>query len=269
MSRIELEHATVVYELLTVADYNLKRKLATGINRRRRGDRAPLVALDDISLTIEPGTRLGLIGPNGAGKSTLLRVLAGALPPTRGRVMIEGTVLSLLGGAGAGLDYSLSGFENVIMSGVLLGESPRAMRERADEIAEFSGLGARLANPVSSYSSGMQARLRFAILTSLTPQILIMDEGVATADIAFANKAAERLRSFHDQAEIVVMSSHGTAIANTTDTVIWLDRGRIRMMGEPHSTVKAYLDWAREQADAPISGEEPVRRPEEAVDADQ
>jgi ABC-type polysaccharide/polyol phosphate transport system ATPase subunit len=251
MSRIVLEGVSVVYDLLTVADFNLKRKLMTGLGRRRFSSRhSPLVALDSIDLVLEPGTRLGIIGANGAGKSTLLRVMAGALPPTRGRVALEGKVFSLLGGAGAGLDFGLSGYENVVMSGVLLGESPGTMKAKADEIAEFSGLGERLANPISTYSSGMLARLRFSILTSLRPQVLVMDEGVATADAAFATKAADRLREFHDQAEIVVMSSHGTSIANAADTVLWLEKGRIRAIGEPHSTVKAYLDWAKEQADA-------------------
>jgi ABC-type polysaccharide/polyol phosphate transport system ATPase subunit len=249
MSRIELSGVSVIYDLLTIADFNLKRKILTGLGRRRRSStHRPLAAVDDLSLVIEPGTRVGIIGPNGAGKSTLLRVMAGALPPTRGRVVLEGKVFSLLGGAGAGLDFGLSGYENVIMTGILLGESPKTMRDKADGIAEFSGLGDRLRNPVSSYSSGMQARLRFSILTSLTPQILIMDEGVATADAAFAAKAAERLREFHSRAEIVVMSSHGLKVANTTDVVIWLEKGRIRQMGDPHETVRAYLDWAQEQA---------------------
>ncbi len=252
MTRIELTGVSVIYDLLSVADYNLKRKIVTGLGRHRFSSKhSPLAAVDDVSLTIEPGTRLGIVGANGAGKSTLLRVMAGALPPTRGRVLLEGKVFSLLGGAGAGLDFGLSGYENVIMSGVLLGESPKAMRDRVDEITEFSGLGDRLRNPVSSYSTGMMARLRFSILTSLTPQILVMDEGVSTADAAFAARAADRLREFHDQAEIVIMSSHAMSIANTVDTVLWLDEGRVRAIGEPHSTVKAYLDWAKEQSDSP------------------
>lgn len=249
MTRIEMSGVSILYDLLTIADFNLKRKIMTGLGRRRRSTtRSSLLAIDDISLTIEPGTRMGIIGANGAGKSTLLRVMAGALPPTHGRVALEGRVFSLLGGAGAGLDFGLSGYENVILMGVLLGESPKAMRVRADEIAEFSGLGERLANPVSSYSSGMQARLRFSILTTLSPQILVMDEGVATADAAFAARAADRLREFHNRAEIVVMSSHGAKVANTTDVVMWLDQGRIRMMGDPHETVRAYLEWSQAQA---------------------
>lgn len=251
MTHISLANVTVEYDLLTVADFNLKRKILTGLGRKRRSTaRSKLVALNSLDLSIEAGSRVGIIGPNGAGKSTLLRIMAGTLPPTRGRVELGGKVFSLLGGAGASLDFGLSGFENVLLMGVLLGETPSAMRARADEIAEFSGLGERLRNPVSSYSSGMQARLRFSILTTLRPQILIMDEGVATADAAFAAKAADRLRAFHDHAEIVVLSSHGMKVASTTDRVIWLDSGAIRMDGEPHETVRAYLDWSSSEARA-------------------
>ena len=242
--RIELQGVTVEYPLLTVAQQNLKRKVITGLGRKRRGTVEKLAALDSVSLLLRPGTRLGVIGPNGAGKSTLLRVMAGALPPTRGRVQLDGKVFSLLGGAGAGLDYGLSGYENVIMSGLLLGESAAAMKERAGEIAEFSGLGDRLSNPISSYSSGMLARLRFSILTSLRPQILVMDEGVATADKAFTEKAAKRLRDFRDSAEILVMSAHGSTVQDWADTALWMDQGRIVALGDAETVSSRYQEWA-------------------------
>ena len=243
-ARIELQGVSVEYSLLTVAEQNLKRKVLTGLGRKRRGDVETLSALDSVSLLLRPGTRLGVIGPNGAGKSTLLRVMAGALPPTRGRVLLEGKVFSLLGGAGAGLDYGLSGYENVIMSGLLLGESAAAMKERAAEIADFSGLGDRLSNPISTYSSGMLARLRFSILTSLRPQILVMDEGVATADKAFTEKATARLREFRDSAEILVMSAHGSTVQDWADTVLWMDHGRIVALGDAETVTSRYLEWA-------------------------
>ena len=255
-SRIELQGVSVEYSLLTVAEQNLKRKVLTGLGRRRKGEVETLAALDQVSLLLRPGTRLGVIGPNGAGKSTLLRVLAGALPPTRGRVQIDGKVFSLLGGAGAGLDYGLSGYENVIMSGLLLGESAAAMKDRAEEIAEFSGLGERLANPISTYSSGMLARLRFSILTSLRPQVLIMDEGVTTADKAFTEKATARLREFRDSAEILVMSAHGSAVQEWADTALWMDRGRIVAIGDAETVTSRYLEWASDHG-ASVDGPRP------------
>ncbi len=255
-ARIELQGVSVEYSLLTIVEQNLKRKVMTGLGRKRRGSMETLAALDSVSLLLRPGTRLGVIGPNGAGKSTLLRVMAGALPPTRGRVLLEGKVFSLLGGAGAGLDYGLSGYENVIMSGLLLGESAAAMKDRASEIAEFSGLGDRLSNAISTYSSGMLARLRFSILTSLRPQILVMDEGVATADKAFTEKATSRLRDFRDSAEILVMSAHGSTVQEWADTALWMDRGRIVALGDAETVTSRYLEWASSHgsglgADAP------------------
>ena len=245
MSRIELADVSVVYDLLSVEDYNLKRRIVTGLGRKRTGARHDrLVAVDRVSLTLEPGTRLGVIGSNGAGKSTLLRVMAGALPPTHGHVSIDGRVFSLLGGSGAGLDFGLTGLENVIMTGLMLGESASDMRSRMDEIAEFSGLGERLKNPVGTYSSGMQARLRFSILTTLRPQVLIMDEGVATADIAFTRKAKERLDEFRGAAEIMVMSSHSASVKALCDTAIWMEHGAILASGPVEEVLSAYYEFA-------------------------
>jgi ABC-type polysaccharide/polyol phosphate transport system ATPase subunit len=118
-----------------------------------------------------------------------------------------------------------------------------------EAIADFSGLGERLKNPVGTYSSGMQARLRFAILTSLRPQILVMDEGVATADAAFTEKARLRLQEFHEEAEIVVMSSHSASIAQMCDTVLWMEDGRVMQYGPSDEVVDAYLQFAIPPAD--------------------
>lgn len=244
-ARITLRDVRVVYPLLTVEEYNLKRRVLTGIGRTRtEAHKSELVALDSISLALEPGTRLGIVGANGAGKSTLLRVLAGALPPTSGRVEIQGEVFSLLGGSGAGLDFSLTGLENVMLAGIMLGQSPKAMSARVAEIADFSGLGDRLKNPVSTYSSGMQARLRFSIVTSLRPEILVMDEGVATADAAFTMKAQRRFAEFRDSAEILVVSSHGPQVAEFCETAMWLESGRIRALGPVQDVLKGYFGEA-------------------------
>lgn len=258
MTGIRCRGVSVVYELLSVADYNLKRRMITGVGRRRMtAKRTQIVALDDLDLDLTPGTRLGVVGSNGAGKSTLLRVLAGALPPTRGQVRIEGSVLSLLGSSGTGLDFGLTGYENVIISGVLLGQSPRAMRARMAEIAEFSGLGDRLKTPVGTYSTGMQARLRFSILTSLRPEILLMDEGVATADAAFAVRAQERLEAFQGAAEIVVVSSHSSSIKSMCRTAIWLEAGAIVDAGPVQTVLDNYAGAVRKQTQQGWEGANP------------
>jgi len=211
--RVSLNDISVTFRLLTVEDYNLKRQIIRGFGRRRPGVVSQLQALRNINLELEDGDRLQVTGSNGAGKTTLLRVIAGALSPTSGTVMTQGRVMPLLGGPGATLDGTLTGRENIVQVGMLLGESPRHMQSLIDEIAEFSGLKDRLKTPVSTYSSGMAARLRFSIVTALKPDILVMDEGIAsTADPEFSARAKVRLDQFREQVSIVIWSSFTHAL---------------------------------------------------------
>ena len=141
-------------------------------------------------------------------------------------------MLALLGGASEGLDQEATGRDNIVSLGVQLGETPAAMRRRIDDVTEFSGLAARIDHPVYSYSTGMQARLRFSILTSLRPDILLLDEGLGAADAEFAQRADERLREFMSSAGIVVLASHGDDLLRSQcDTAVWLDQGRVRDQG--------------------------------------
>jgi len=246
MASIEVRSTTVEFSFLSVEDYNLKRSLVTGLTRRkRRGETVQLKALDDISLNIPEGTRLAVIGANGAGKSTLLRVLSGALPPTRGRIMIDGQVLPMLGGSAAGLEPELTGVENIMLMGLALGEPVSVMRGRLAEIAEFSGLGDRLRNPVRTYSSGMSARLRFSVLTTQRPEILIMDEGVATADAEFSTRAGNRLNDFIGSAGILVMSAHGPGFRRICNRAVWMHEGRVVLDGGVNSVYEAYAAFTR------------------------
>lgn len=240
MARIELQHVEAHYRLLSVRDFNLKRRVVDAV-QRRTPEPVVIEALAGIDLILEEGTRLGLVGANGAGKSTLLAVMAGLLPPTRGTVKVEGRVLALLGGAGAGLDQEASGRDNIVSMGVQLGESPNAMRSRVDEIVAFSGLSARIQHPVYSYSSGMQARLRFSILTSLQPDVLLLDEGIGTADAAFAAAASKRLDEFLSAAGILVLASHGEALLKQQClTGVWLDNGHRFFHGHIDATLEKY-----------------------------
>lgn len=227
-AQVVLENVSVVYRLLTVEDYNLKRQIARGFGRRRNGTVAPLHALSNINLSLIDGDRLEVTGSNGAGKTTLLRVIAGALAPTTGTVLTKGRVLPLLGGPGATLDGTLTGRENVVQVGMLLGESPTHMQRLVDDIAEFSGLKDRLNTPVSTYSSGMAARLRFSIVTSLKPDILVMDEGiVSTADPEFSQRAKVRLEQFRSSVAIVVWSSFAQSMSSIATERIALASGGI------------------------------------------
>lgn len=240
MARIHLRDVEARYELLSVRDYNLKRRLVEFTSRRAHQPRA-IQALRSINLDLERGARLGLVGANGAGKSTLLAVMAGLLPATSGEVQIQGRVLALLGGASAGLDQEATGRDNVVSMGVQLGETPAAMRDRMDGIIDFSGLGSRIDDPVYSFSTGMQARLRFSILTSLRPDVLLIDEGIGAADAAFAQRASERLKEFMSSAGIVVVASHGDELLRQQcDSAIWLERGIVCGTGPLDVVLEAY-----------------------------
>lgn len=249
MSCIHLQGVTAQYELLSVVDYNLKHRVLQLVRNRRHSPEV-ITALRGINLALFPGSRVGLVGANGAGKSTLLAVIAGLLPPTAGQVRVEGRVLALLGGAGAGLSQEATGLDNIIGMGVQLGESPPAMRSRTEDIVEFSGLSDRIKHPVYSYSTGMQARLRFSILTSLRPDVLLLDEGLATADAEFAARASERLKDFMSSAGILVLASHGDdLIRQQCTTGLWLDRGTLAAQGD----VDAVLHHYRAQLGNPSS----------------
>ncbi len=240
MAHIRLGNVRAQYQLLTVLDYNLKHRIVDTL-RRKTTPPVTIDALAGIDLEIPEGSRLGLVGANGAGKSTLLAIMAGVLPPTSGSVEVHGRVLALLGGAAEGLDQEASGRANIVSLGVQLGETPAAMRRRIDDVIEFSGLASRIDHPVYSYSTGMQARLRFSILTSLRPDILLLDEGLGTADAEFAQRADERLHEFISSAGIVVLASHGDALLRSQcDTAIWLDQGHIREQGDLERVLANY-----------------------------
>lgn len=240
MPSVSLRGVHAEYQLLSVRDYNLKNRV---VQTARRKFHEPVVidALQSLDLDIAEGSRLGLVGPNGAGKSTLLSVMAGLLPPTRGSVTVHGRVLALLGGSAAGLDQEATGRDNVVSMGVQLGESPRAMRSRIDDITDFSGLGERILHPVYSYSTGMQTRLRFSILTSLRPDLLLLDEGLGTADAEFTARANSRLNEFMSSAGILVLASHGDALLKEQCTeAVWLQAGAVAARGAVDAVLKDY-----------------------------
>lgn len=240
MPSVSLRGVHAEYQLLSVRDYNLKNRVVQTARRKFR-DPVVIEALKSVHLDIAEGSRVGLVGPNGSGKSTLLAVMAGLLPPTRGSVRVQGRVLALLGGSAAGMDQEATGSDNVVSMGVQLGESPRAMRARIDDITEFSGLGERILHPVYSYSTGMQTRLRFSILTSLRPDVLLLDEGLGTADAEFTARANRRLDEFMSSAGILVLASHGDSLLRQQCTdALWLQSGAIASRGRVDDVLAEY-----------------------------
>lgn len=209
---------------------------------RGRGGAPRIAALDEVSLALADGDRVGLIGGNGAGKSTLLRVLGGVYEPCRGSVHVSGRVLSLSEPL-LGMSHDCTGRENVVLRGIYLGLTPSQVRGRIEEIAEFSELGDYMDLPLRAYSVGMQLRLAFSIATAFDPDILLLDEQFLTGDAAFQEKAEKRLKAFVAKAGIVVQASHSERLIRDTCTKIaLLDRGRLVMFGDPDPVFRHYSE---------------------------
>jgi len=186
-----------------------------------------VTALDALNFEFKPGDRIGLVGHNGSGKTTLLRVLSGIYAPTAGEFRLHGKVASLLD-VSMGLDPDATGYENIYLRGILDGYLPQEIRDRTEEIADFSELGEYLNLPVRTYSSGMMLRLAFAISTSIDADILIMDEWLSVGDADFGLKAAARLDSLVNKASILVLASHSPElISRVCNREIRLEHGRM------------------------------------------
>lgn len=215
-------------------------------------------ALRDVSFHVEPGEALGLIGPNGAGKSTALKVLTRVLRPTRGQCAAVGRVGALIDVA-AGFHPDLTGRENVFLQGAIMGMPRREIERKFDQIVEFSGIPLFIDTPVKRYSSGMHARLGFAIAAHLDPDVLIVDEVLSVGDADFQKKAFGRVEELvRSGIPVVVVSHQLDAIASLCTQAILLDRGTVRVRGTPQECIAAYLHGLAPPAEA-VTGEGAVR----------
>ena len=197
-------------------------------------------ALRDISFTLEKGDSLGIVGLNGSGKSTLLKIVSGILKPTKGTVETCGSIAPLIE-LGAGFDANLSARENIYLNGAILGYSRAYMSERFDEIIEFAELQDFVDTAVKNYSSGMVARLGFAIATMNVPDILIIDEILAVGDYKFQEKSFARTRSLIDSGATLLLVSHsGEQITKLFSKALWLDKGHVKMYGPAEEVCRAY-----------------------------
>jgi ABC-type polysaccharide/polyol phosphate transport system ATPase subunit len=202
-------------------------------------------AVRNVSMDVPHGTVLGLIGANGAGKSTLMRAMAGILPPTEGRIIVNGRVSTLLA-LGVGFNPMLSGRENVILGGLAAGLSVEQVEEKFDEIAAFADLGDFIDMPMRTYSSGMYGRLGFSVSVNMNPDILLVDEALSTGDAAFKAKSIAKMRELVSEARTIVIVSHALGLMQELcNTAAWLHKGELIQTGEPIEVCEAYMKFLK------------------------
>jgi lipopolysaccharide transport system ATP-binding protein len=234
----------------------------SGNRAQERAERRTLWALQGVSFDVRRGEVMGIIGRNGAGKSTLLKILARIVSPTSGRAVIEGRVGALLE-VGTGFSGELSGRENILLSGSILGMSPREIRGKMDEIIDFSGIERFIDTPVKRYSSGMYTRLAFAVAAHLEPEILIVDEVLAVGDLEFQKKCLGKMNDMTKGGRTVLFVSHNMgAVSELCTHALLMQKGRIHAIGETADIVEEYARLQRgsdagvvfdERSDAPFS----------------
>jgi ABC-type polysaccharide/polyol phosphate transport system ATPase subunit len=242
---IELDGVCVSFPIYQSMARSVKRtalRTAIGglIGTSHETGRVSIQALSDISVSLVPGDRLALVGQNGAGKTTLLRVLAGIYSPSAGNISAVGHRVPIFD-IGLGLDDEATGYENIILRGLVIGASRSEMEARKSEIAAFSELGNYLDMPVRTYSSGMVLRLLFSVATTINADILLMDEWLSVGDKDFVERADRRLQTLVDRAHILVLASHDLALLRRLCTqALWLEGGRIKMKGNIDAVLEAY-----------------------------
>ena len=235
---IRAENLSVTYRTPIDRRPTLKKTVARMARRQRTVKEVQ--ALRDISLQIPHGSVVGVIGVNGAGKSTLMRTLAGILPPTRGRIEVNGRVSTLLA-LGVGFNADLSGRENVVLGGLAAGLSREAVEAKYDEIAEFAGLGEFMDVAMRNYSSGMYGRLAFSVAVNMEPDILLIDEALSVGDARFKRKSFDKMRELCAEARTILIVSHALkSLTTLCSEAIWLNEGRIMMRDTPEAVIEAY-----------------------------
>lgn len=244
MAHIELRNISVDFPIYNVNARSFKKnflRMATGGNISKDTHQHVIIrSLNNISLSIQHGDRVGLIGHNGAGKSTLLRLLAQIYEPTAGKMSIKGNVSTMLN-LMQGIEVECTGYENIMIRGTILGIPRRTIKMQMQDIAELTGLGDYLAMPVRTYSMGMMVRLAFAITTSVQPEIFLIDEVFGAGDADFMQKAVEKMTSLLNQSSIVVMASHSDELIKEFCTKgLLLECGEIKYFGEVKEAMRRY-----------------------------
>lgn len=236
LDAIVADRVDIRYRVYEEAQMTASKFASRGFRGRRQ---VTVHAVKDVSFNVPVGQAFGIIGSNGSGKSTLLRAIAGLQSLHSGSIRVRGTVGLL--GVGAALKATLSGYRNVMLGGLALGMTREAIEEQMADIVEFSGLGEAMARPMSTYSSGMRARLAFSIATMQVPDILLIDEALAVGDKDFRERSLARLNEIREQAGTIVMVTHNLGeIRQSCDRAMWLDRGELRVQGGVDEVIGQY-----------------------------
>ncbi len=217
---------------------SLKEWVVSGLRGKLRYE--DFYALKNVSFSVKKGSVFGIIGQNGSGKSTLLKIVAGVLQPTEGKCAAYGRIAPMLE-LGSGFDYELSGVDNIYLNGAILGYGEQFLKDRYEQIVEFSELDAFIHQPLKTYSSGMVMRLAFSIATLIEPEILIIDEILAVGDEHFQQKSGNRMREMMSGGTTVLMVSHNmNQIRDMCDQALWLDHGQVMDIGDTTHVCNAY-----------------------------
>jgi ABC-type polysaccharide/polyol phosphate transport system ATPase subunit len=243
MNVIEVFHASKVYRRYSRRRQfaTLKSALLSGSLIRDLNPDETFSAIEDVSFTVPKGRTLGVIGRNGSGKSTMLKLVAGITKPTSGTVRVNGRISALIE-LGAGFHPEISGRENVFINGIMLGLSKREIAKRFDEIVEFAEMKDFIDAPVKTYSSGMYMRLGFAVAIHVDPDVLLVDEVLAVGDEGFTHKCLDKFAEFKRRGRTILLVTHALGMVERfCDEALWLDRGRMKGMGDPKRIVGAYV----------------------------
>jgi len=258
MHAIDIDHATKIYRR-----YGRRRQFATLKSALLSGslitDLKPaetFTALQDVSLRVATGETVGVIGPNGSGKSTLLKLVAGITKPTSGTVNVKGRISALIE-LGAGFHPEISGRENVFINGIMLGLSKREVLQKFEEIVEFAELEEFIDAPVKTYSSGMYARLGFAVAIHVNPDVLLVDEILAVGDQGFTHKCLDKFAEFRRRGKTILLVTHSLSLVERfCDDAVWLDSGLIKAVGDPKRVVDAYLSHVESQEEQQLEADD-------------
>lgn len=238
---IKSEHLTMCYQLPADRITGMKEYLIALAKRKIQMQK--FEALSDLSFEVQQGEVLGIIGRNGAGKSTLLKIISGILKPTTGTVTHHGSIVPMLE-LGSGLDFDLTGRENIYLTGAILGYTKAFLSDRYQDIVDFSELGRFIDMPIRNYSSGMIMRLAFSVASVIQPEILIVDEILAVGDEPFQHKSKARMMELMQGGTTVLFVSHSLdQIREMSSRVLWLHHGKMRMLGDAQTVCDAYAQF--------------------------